>query len=222
LFSDLFIGMFTSMSTLEVSKPRLLRAVNPALGSYFRVDRDYKPLQALLAEDRAGFTGLVFDAWDHQHQGELRRVAAGRVESVLDTKTFELSTVRGPEDQRLAKLPWAGDQLPHTPVLLRGPWGDRLAELIAEEVATRQYSEVTDISRRPQPVRPSLYLEEFLRPATDFALRAAKVEPKLERTRQRLESWRLPLGAMNTAGPPTTVALAPEGKRTQPHLRKSA
>lgn len=423
---------------LEAPKARLLRAVNPPLGSYFRVGRDYKPLQALLAEDRARFTGLVFDAWDHEHQGELRRAAAGHVESVLDTKTFELSTVRGAEDQRLAKLPWAGNQLPHTPELLRGPWGYQLAELIADEVAERQYSavlapthflrradeawldvdvqlarglrvaldqrrrsdvtiyfplalhsavfasapgrawildrlanapidalwlrihpfaaavagptalrryvegardlqrlglpligehtgtagvallafgavggiesgvtfgerfdvnplfkapnpndkpfapaprvylpalgtfvsreqakvllakpgmrtmlgcrdtscctrgpadtdrdprrhfllqrqrEVTEISQRPEPVRPSLYLEEFLRPATDLVLRAAKVDPKLERTRQRLEGWRLTLGAMNMAGPPTTVALAPEGKRTQPQLRKSA
>lgn len=82
--------------------------------------------------------------------------------------------------------------------------------------------EVTDISRRPEPVRPSLYLEEFLRPATDIALRVVKVEPKLERTRKRLEAWRLTLGAMNQHGPPTTVALPSEGKRTQPHLRKSA
>lgn len=97
--------MFIGMSTHESSKPRLLRAVNPPVGSYFRVGRDYKPLQALFAEDRVGFSGLVFDAWDHEHQGELRRAAAGRAETVLDTKTFELSTVRGPQDPRLSKLP---------------------------------------------------------------------------------------------------------------------
>lgn len=82
--------------------------------------------------------------------------------------------------------------------------------------------EVSDISRRPEPVRPSLYLEEFLRPATDLALRAARFDEKLEPTRARLEGWRLTLGAMNTSGPPTTVAMAPEGKRTQPHLERSA
>lgn len=430
--------MFMTMSILDAAKPRLLRAVSPPLGSYFRVGRDYRPLQALLAEDRAGFTGLVFDAWGHEQQGELRRAAAGRLETVLDTKAFELSTVRGPQDARLAALPWAGDQLPHTPELLRGAWGGQLVELIADEVAERHYSavlapthflkgtpetwlgldvqlaqglrvaldqrglhdvtiyfpltlhsnvfassaararilerladapidalwlrihpfaaadagplalrryieaardfhqlglpivgertgtagvallafgavggiesgvtfgerfdvnalfkdpnpsdkafappprvylpvlgafvsrkqaaalfakpgmrtllgcrdtsccthgpadtdrdprrhflvqrqrEVTDVSRRPEPVRPGMYLEDFLRPATDFAFRVAKVDPQLERTRQRLEGWRLTLGAMNQQGPPMTVALPPEGQRTHPRLRKSA
>lgn len=430
--------MFIDMSTLEAPKPRLLRAVGPPLGSYFRVGREYKPLQALLAEDRAHFTGLIFDAWAHDNQGELRRAAGGRVETVLDSMSFELSTIRGSLDQRLAHLPWAGDHLPHTPELLRGEWGDRLTKLIAEEVVEHKYTavlapthflsqanevwfdvdvllarrlrlaldergcddvtinfrltlhsnlfssavararilnglarapidalwlrihpfaaadagptalrryiegardfqrlgvplvgehtgtagvallafgavggiesgvtfgerfdvnpllkspnpddkpfappprvylsplgafvsraqyealmvkpgmktllgcrdtacctrgpadtsrdprrhfllqrqrEVSAVSRRPEPVRPSLYLEEFLRPATDFALRAAKVEPTLERTRHRLEAWRLTLGAMNAAGPPQTVALSPQGKRTQPQPRKSA
>lgn len=426
------------MSIDEPLKPRLLRAVNPPLGSYFRVGRDYKPIQALLAEDRVGFSGLVFDAWDHERQGELRRAAADRVETVLDTKALELSTLRGSQDRRLTDLPWAGEQTPHTPELLAGPWGTRLVELIADEVVRRGYCavlapthflrrasdawlavdvglakrlrvaldqrelgtvtiyfpltihstafssaaaraqileqlgsapidalwlrihpfaaanagptalrryiegardlhrlglpivgehtgtagvallafgavggiesgltsgerfdvnpllkppkpndkpfqmpprvylaplgafvpraqanalfaqpgmrsllgcrdtsccargpadthrdprrhfllqrerEVGEISRRPEPVRPSLYLEEFLRPATDFALRAARVDPKLERTRKRLEGWRLTLGAMNVDGPPATIAQAPQGNRTHPHLRRSA
>jgi hypothetical protein len=438
LSTDVFMGIISDMSMQPVAKPRLLRAVNPPLGSYFRVGRDHKPLQALLAEDRAAFTGLVFDARDHDRHRELRGAAAGRVETVLDTKAFELSTVGGAANPRLAGLPWAGDQLPHTPELLRGPWGKQVAELIADEVAERQYGavltpthflrrvddewlevdlelaqrlraqldqrrlrdvtiyfsltmhssvladaaarariverlasapidalwlrihpfsaadagpdalrryiegardlqrlglpligehtgtagvallafgavggiesgitsgerfvvsallkppspnaaaftpaprvylaalgtfvsrdqakallaktgmrtmlgcrdtsccargpadtdldprrhfllqrqrEVTEIGQRPEPVRPSLYLEEFLRPATDFALRAAKVDLKLERTRKRLEGWRLTLGAMNQQGPPTTVALPPEGKRTHPHVRRSA
>jgi len=430
--------MFTDMSTRDAVKPRLLRAVNPPLGCYFRVGRDYKPLQALLAEDRAGFSGLVFDAWAYEHQGELRGAAAGRVETVLDTKCFELSTVRGAADARLADLPWAGENLPHTPELLRGAAGKELVGRVAEEIAERQYSavlapthflkridepwldvdvklaqrlrtaldlrqlrgvtiyfplaihsgllgtpaargrildrlatapidalwlrvhpfaaasagplalrryieaardlqrlgvpivgehtgtagvallafgavggiesgvttgerfdvnplfkppnpndkpfapaprvylpalgifvsrdqaqtlmarpglrrhlgcrdtsccargpadtnrdprrhfllqrqrEVGEISLRPEPVRPSLYLEEFLRPATDLALRASKVDEKLESARGRLENWRLTLGAMNTSGPPAKVALAPEGKRTQPLLQRSA
>lgn len=434
----MFMAIFSDMLTHESPKPRLLRAVNPPLGSYFRVGRDYKPVQALLAEDRAAFSGLVLDAGDHGRQRELRDAAAGRVETVLDTKAFELSTPRGATNPRLVGLPWAGDRLPHTPQLLRGARGKQIAELIADEVAERPYSavlapthflkrvhegwldvdvqlvkelrvaldqrqlhdvtiyfsltlhssvfadvaaraqivdrlahapidalwlrihpfaaadagptalrryiegardfqrlglpivgehtgtagvallafgavggiesgitfgerfdvnalfrppnpndtpfappprvylavlgafvsrdqaktlqakpgmrtvlgcrdtsccprgpadtdrdprrhfllqrqrEVSEISRRPEPVRPSLYLEEFLRPATDFALRATKVDPKLERTRKRLEGWRLTLGAMNQYGPPTTVALAPEGKRSHPHVRRSA
>jgi hypothetical protein len=426
------------MSTHVMPAPRLLRAVSPPLGSYFRVGRDYKPLQALLAQDRAAFSGLIFEAWDHEHQGELRRAAAGRLETILDSKAFELSTTRGPLDQRLASLPWAGRQLPHTPALLSGPWGTQLAETLAEEVAERGYSavlspthllrshndawldvdvelakglrsaldrrgldavtiyfpltlhskvfaseaararilarlvtapvdalwlrihpfaassagplairryieaardlqrlglpvvgeftgtagvallafgavggiesgvtfgerfdvnalfkapdpnatpfapsprvylaplgafvkrshyatllatpsmrsllgcrdstccsrgpvdtdrdprrhfllqrqrEVNEISRRPEPVRPGTYLEEFLRPATDYALRVAKVDPQLERVRKRLEDWRLTLGAMNAAGPAPTVSMVPEGKRVQPRLTRSA
>jgi hypothetical protein len=425
------------MSTPEVAKPRLLRAVNPPLGAYFRVGRNYKPLQALLAQDRADFSGLVFDA-EAEHQEDLRSAAAGRTETVLDTRAFELSTVRGAVDPRLKQLAWAGDQLPHTPDLLRGPWGRHLVEAIADEVAARGYSavlspahflrhadeawldvdialardlrialdhrelpdvtiyfplalhssvfanvsararilirlasapidalwlrvhpfsaatagptalrryieaardfqrlglpivgehtgtvgvallafgavggiesgvtfgerfdvsalaklpkpdekgfsppprvylaplgafvsrdratalfnkagmrrllgcrdtscctrgpadtdrdprrhfllqrqgEIAAISQRPEPVRPGVYLEEFLRPATDLALRASKVDPTLDGTRARLEGWRLTLGAMNKPGSSAPVALAPNGKRTHPSLQKSA
>lgn len=401
--------------------------------------RDYRPIQALLAEERADFSGLVFEAWDHERQGELRRAAGGKLETVLDTKAFELSTVRGADDARLTRLAWAGEQLPHTPALLRGGQGQRLVELVADEIAERRYSavlapthllwrpddewleadlelvrwlrtaldqrqlrhvpiyfpltlhstvfgnqssrgvlvarlaaapidalwlrvhpfgttsagplalrryiegardlqrlglpivaertgtvgvallafgavggiesgvtlgerfdvsglfkkpaprdgpafsppprvylpslgvlvsrdqarellakpgmrtslgcrdtsccargpadtnrdprrhfllqrqrEVNDVSRRPEPVRPIQYLEEFLRPATDLALRAARVDPSLNRTRERLEGWRSMLGAMNQQGPPPAFALAPEGKRIEPRLQKNA
>lgn len=82
--------------------------------------------------------------------------------------------------------------------------------------------EVSDISQRPEPVRAGRYLDEFLRPATDRALRAVKVDPHLRATQQRLEAWRLTLGALNEQGPPPSVALAPEGKRLHPQLRQNA
>lgn len=62
--------------------------------------------------------------------------------------------------------------------------------------------EVNDISRRPEPVRASIYLEEFLRPATDLALRAAQVDATFKPACKRLEDWRLTLGATNQDGPP--------------------
>ncbi len=77
----------------------------------------------------------------------------------------------------------------------------------------RRTSEVNFYSRPPEPVRAGLYLEEFLRPATDLALRAARVQPALEVTRRRLEAWRHTLGAMHQAGPPQTFAVVPEGRR---------
>lgn len=426
------------MSTVDSSKPRLLRAVSPPLAAYFRVGRDHKPLQALLAEERATFAGLVFEAWDHERQAELRAATVGQAETVLDTKAFELSTVRGALDERLTGLAWARDGLPHSPGQLSGQTGERLCALIADEVAARGYSavlapthlmrkvddewfgvdlrlvrwlraaldrraldsvtiyfpltahskvfydaasrakiinrlasapidalwlrvhpfsaatagpmalrryvegardmqrlglpivgehtgtagvamlafgaiggiesgitfgerfdanalfreprstdkpfappprvylqslgifvsrdqaralmekpgmrsmfgcrdtacctrgpadtqrdprrhfllqrqrEVNEIGRRPEPVRPSVYLENFLRPATDLALRAVKIDPSLEPSRKRLEDWRLTLGAMNQAGPPKSVALSPEGKRTHPQLHRTA
>lgn len=433
----MFIAMFMEMSTpSRDTKPRPLRAVNPPLGSYFRVGRDRHPLQALISEKRADFTGLVFDPWDHERQVELRD-GAGHLETVLDTRTFELSTLRGSEDARLAGLPWAGPALPHGPSNLTGAGGELLAGLIADDVAKRRYTavlapthllrdvtdewlgvdfhvtrvlrralderglssvtiyypltlhskvfysataraeimtrlaeveidalwlrmhpfgahagalalrryieaardlhrlelpivgehtgtvgvallafgavggiesgitfgerfdvgplyrppqpdqkpfappprvyihdlgefltrkqmaelfakpgmrsafgcrdsncctrgptdtardprrhfllqrqrEVNEISRRPEPVRPSMYLEGFLRPASDKVLRATKVEPSFEGARKRLEQRRLMLGEMNKSGPPPTVAKAPEGKRTHPHLQRTA
>lgn len=82
--------------------------------------------------------------------------------------------------------------------------------------------EVNDISQRPEPMRASIYLEEFLRPATDLAVRAAKVDQAFDRPRERLEGWRIALGAIHKNGPPPTFAKAPEGKRTHPNLRKIA
>jgi len=81
----------------------------------------------------------------------------------------------------------------------------------------RRTSEVAYYSRPPEPVRGGLYLDEFLRPATDLAMRAARVAPVLEPTRRRLEGWRQALGAMNQQGPPSSVAMSPQGRRVQPH-----
>ncbi len=420
-------------------KPRLLRAVSPPLGAYFRVARDHLALQALLASDRHSFTGLVYDAHDAEQHDELRRVARERhLETVLDPKAFELSTVRGPLNPKLAALAWAGVQLPHDPGQLRGPGAQWMSALIADEVARRHYSavlspthllsgaddewlsvdiqlarslrralderglqkvtiyfpltlrskvfhnsaarntvmralaeapidavwlrihpfsssqagplvlrsyieaacdlhrlglpivgertgtaglalmafgaiggiesgvthgerfdvnnlfkpprpgdkpfapsprvylsrlgvfvsraqaaalmsrprmqatfgcrdtdccarghadtdrdprrhfllqrqrEVTELGLRPEPVRAGIYLEDFLRPATDLALRAAKVDPLFESARQRLEHWRLALGAIHKSGPPPSFAKTPDGQRTHPSLRKSA
>jgi hypothetical protein len=80
--------------------------------------------------------------------------------------------------------------------------------------------EVARVSRAPETLRSQVYLEDFLRPATDLALRAAKVEPALETARKRLEGWRSVLGAMAHDGPITSFASAPEGRRIQ--TRQSA
>jgi hypothetical protein len=86
----------------------------------------------------------------------------------------------------------------------------------------RRTSEVTLCGGPPAPLRPGLYLEDFLRPATDLALRATRVLPALEPTQRRLEGWRNTLGALHRQGPPTTVAVAPEAKRIRPRQQMGA
>lgn len=83
--------MFMHMSS-DPSRPRLLRAVSAPLGSYYRIGRDYRPLQALIAEDRFDFTGLIFDAFAYARQAELLKAADGKLETILDTRALELST----------------------------------------------------------------------------------------------------------------------------------
>lgn len=86
----------------------------------------------------------------------------------------------------------------------------------------RRAGEVNFYSRPPEPVRAGLYLEEFLRPATDLALRAARVDSALEPTRKRLEGWRQILGAMHAQGLPRSSAVAPQGHRIQPRQEMGA
>jgi hypothetical protein len=83
----------------------------------------------------------------------------------------------------------------------------------------RRTSEVATYSRPPEPVRAGMYLEDFLRPASDLALRAVRVAPDLDSTRRRLEGWRQTLGAMHQEGTPATFAVPSEGHRVQPHRR---
>ena len=75
--------------------------------------------------------------------------------------------------------------------------------------------EVGRLSEAPAALRPGLYLEEFLRPASDLSLRAAKIDPALEKTKNRLESWRQTLGAMQKAGTVEVAPAVPEGRRIQ-------
>ncbi len=74
-------------------------------------------------------------------------------------------------------------------------------------------SEVARLTRTPTELRPSIYLDDFLRPASDAAIRAAAAETALEPARKRLDSWRATLGALLTSEPPKTYSTAPTGHR---------
>jgi hypothetical protein len=87
--------------------PRLIRAVPPQLGTYFRPNRvDHEALLAFLADGtRAGLEGIVFDpALDSIH-AELRDEARERkIEAVLDTRAEDaqpLSFSAVPEGKRI-------------------------------------------------------------------------------------------------------------------------
>jgi hypothetical protein len=75
-------------------------------------------------------------------------------------------------------------------------------------------AEVSRLSRAPSTLRPQLYMDDFLRGATDLALQAAKVDPSLASSQRRLESWRIALGGLLRDGisVPADVAV-PSGRR---------
>lgn len=56
--------------------------------------------------------------------------------------------------------------------------------------------EVEQLSRVPEADRADLYLETWLRPASDRATLAARLNPKLRKQRERLDRWRESLGEL--------------------------
>lgn len=69
------------------------------------------------------------------------------------------------------------------------------------------------LSRVSSSARSSVYLEEFLRPATDLILRASKIDPLLKKDRKRLEGWRHTLGIMHQSRSATGQPAVPMGQR---------
>ena len=87
-----------------------------------------------------------------------------------------------------------------------------------EHFVVQRAREVSALSRTPEPLRAGDYLENFLRPASDKAVRAADAEPALLSTRKRLDSWRGTFGNDLTTNPVHSFSLPGAGKRH----RKSA
>lgn len=96
-------------------------------------------------------------------------------------------------------------------------WRD-LLDNYREHFVHRRAAEVAAISIAPEDLRSGHYMENFLRPATDRAVRAAEIEPSLESSRKRLDSWRGTLGADLTTHTHPTFSRPAAGRR----LRRSA
>lgn len=96
-------------------------------------------------------------------------------------------------------------------------WRDMQLEPRRHFVGQRS-REVAALSAVPESLRAGHYMENFLRPASDRALRAAEAEPTLEAARKRLESWRGTLGADLASRSSFTISVPAAGKR----LRRSA
>lgn len=73
--------------------------------------------------------------------------------------------------------------------------------------------EVSKIGNLPEALRPRIYLDEFLRPATDLAIKAADIEPSLMSTRKKLESWRVMLSSMLQTKQNLVFGIAPKKRR---------
>jgi hypothetical protein len=87
-----------------------------------------------------------------------------------------------------------------------------------EHFVVQRALEVGRLSAVPEPLRAGEYLEKFLRPASDRAVRAAEAEPALVPIRKRLDSWRGTFGNDLTANPAHSFSPPAAGKR----LRRSA
>lgn len=98
-------------------------------------------------------------------------------------------------------------------------WVDMVADPRGHFLRQRA-REVSQLSAMPASLRPGFYMENFLRPASDRAIRAAELEPSLIAVRKRLDSWRRTLGAELEQHSEFTISVPAAGRRLR--VRPSA
>jgi len=79
----------------------------------------------------------------------------------------------------------------------------------------KRAAEVAKLSRTPAELRSTIYMDEFLRPASDAIVRASKAEPSLGAVQKRLDSWRGTLGALLAEDRVNSYSLVPDGRRVR-------
>jgi hypothetical protein len=82
-----------------------------------------------------------------------------------------------------------------------------------EHFLVQRSKEIKRLSDAPWTHRDELYMSEFLRPASDQAVRASQFDESLLPVRRRLESWRVTLSNMRTEGAATTRSRPALGSR---------
>lgn len=122
---------------------RTLRPVSDPLGSYLRVGKlEHTFLTQMLVEGRSVGTGLVADpAWVDLHKDLWEAARSSGAETVLDSRSLDLSTPGGFTRGGAQSLPWSPEE-PHVPADLNGPEGVRLCAQVAEMAAALQHSAV--------------------------------------------------------------------------------
>lgn len=122
---------------------RQLRSVSDPLGSYLRVGRgDHPFLSQMLVEGRRVGSGLVANPALQDLQADMWAEARShQVDTVLDSRSLDLSTSGGLQRPGALSLPWAVET-PHTPQKLAGLAGRTVVSELAEVVAETSHSAV--------------------------------------------------------------------------------
>lgn len=125
-------------------QPRVLRPAPDPLGSFIRPGyNDHVVIAQALTEGRGSGTGLVINPVHAERQLPLAAEArSAGVETVLDSKSLELSSPGGYVQSGIASLPWAGDGGMHSPFALLGAGGTQMVRALAEYAAEVQVSAV--------------------------------------------------------------------------------
>ena len=82
--------------------------------------------------------------------------------------------------------------------------------------------EIQKLGRVPESIRTTLYMDEFLRPATDLAQRAERGLPKLGALRKRLEAWRFVLSKIPPLQAGVSASKVPTRRNVRAALRPTS
>jgi hypothetical protein len=87
--------------------------------------------------------------------------------------------------------------------------------------AISRSKEVSRLARTPAHLRTQVYLDEFLRPASDRAVAASKAHPRVAAARKRLDDWRQTYRGIvdNERGQTPSIAPDAAGRRIPPSER---